>query len=266
VTAAPSVGGYHDLTGKVAIVTGGASGLGREVVDLMSARGAAVIAFDRNADGAEATAEHFADQGRAVVPFTGDVTDPESFADAIALAHQEFGRFNVLHNNAGVELEKHLHETTDEEFDWVMGINLRGVFFGCRAAVNAFRKAGGGGAIVNTTSVAAHAGISSVAAYCASKAALLTLTQSIADGYAAEGIRANCVSPGEMETPMLKQFLDAAPDPAAAREELLKSYPANRFAHPSEVAKAVVFLASDDAAFINGTVLAVDGGLAARCY
>lgn len=266
MTAKPAVGSQHDLIGKVGIVTGGASGLGREVVDLMSARGAAVVVFDRNVEGAESVAEEFAGAGRAVVPFAGDVSDSSSFDDAIALAHQEFGDFNVLHNNAGVELEKHLHETTDEEFDWVMGVNLRGVFFGCRAAVRAFRKGGKGGAIVNTTSVAAHAGISSVAAYCASKSALLALTQSIADGYAAESIRANCVSPGEMETPMLRQFLNAASDPAAARADLLKSYPANRFAHPSEVAKAVVFLASDDAAFINGICLAVDGGLSARCY
>lgn len=266
MTALPELGGYHDLRDKIAVVTGGASGLGREVVDLMSGRGAAVVIFDRNGDGAKTVADHFAELGRPVIPFTGDVTDAASFDDAIALARREFGGFNVLHNNAGVELEKHLHETTDEEFDWVMGINLKGVFFGCRAAINSFRKDGTGGAIVNTTSVAAHAGISSVAAYCASKAALLALTQSIADGYAGEGIRANCVSPGEMETPMLQQFLDAAPDPAAARTELLKSYPAARFADPSEVAKAVVFLASDDAAFINGTCLAVDGGLSARCY
>jgi NAD(P)-dependent dehydrogenase (short-subunit alcohol dehydrogenase family) len=253
------------LTGKAAIITGGASGLGREVVDLLASRGASVVVFDRNGVGAKEVADVHAKAGQPVVAFTGDVTDSSSFDDAIALSMREFGRFDILHNNAGVEIEKSVDETTDEELDFILNVNVRGVFFGCRAAVRAFRTSGGG-SIVSTTSVAAHAGDSAVAAYCLSKTSLLGLTRSIASGFGKQGIRANCVSPGEMETPMLQQYFSSAPDPEEARRTLSDLYPSGRFADPREVAQAVAFLVSDQASFINGECLIVDGGVLARLY
>jgi NAD(P)-dependent dehydrogenase (short-subunit alcohol dehydrogenase family) len=254
------------LEGKVAIVTGGASGLGRQVVELMVDEGASVVVFDRDETLGKPFASELVDGGHNAVFFHGDVTSPEDFDAAIALARKQFGGFDVLHNNAGVQLEKPVHDTTDDEFDWVMGVNLRGVFFGCRAAINAFRAQGRGGSIINTASIAAHAGDNFVGAYTASKTAVLGLTRAIAVGYAAEGIRANSVSPGDMETPMIEKYFAAADDPVAARQEMEGEYPGKRLAHPREVAQAVIFLASDEASFVNGEDIRADGGLLAQIY
>ncbi len=253
------------LEGKVAVVTGGASGLGREVVHLMSREGASVVVFDREAEAAEKVAAEVAAAGGSAIAHRGDVTDAADLDAAIARAQAELGGFDVIHNNAGVQLEKRLHETTEEEFDWVTGVNLRGVFLGCRAAVRAMLGSGGG-SIVNTASILAHTGDPFLPAYTASKTAVLGLTRAIAVDYAADGIRANCVSPGDMETPMIEKYFAATDDPVAARAEMEASYPGERIAHPREVAQAVVFLASDDASFISGEFLLVDGGLTAKTY
>jgi NAD(P)-dependent dehydrogenase (short-subunit alcohol dehydrogenase family) len=249
------------LNGKVAIVTGGASGLGREVVDLISREDAAVVIFDRDETSTHQTAAELAGTGRSIIPFIGDVTDPGDFDTAIELARKNFGGFDILHNNAAIQLEKPFHETTDDEFEWIMATNVRGVFNGCRAAVRDFLAAEQGGSIVNTTSIGAHAGNSFLAVYAATKAAVLGLTYSIASGYATNGIRANCVSPGDMDTPMLQKYLDATGDPAGARSRLQSMYPGKRIAHPREIAQVVLFLASDEASFVNGQCVVADGGL-----
>lgn len=254
------------LAGKVALVTGGASGLGREVVDLMTEEGASVVIFDRNFAGAEKLVTELKAKGRKVAPFEGDVTKPESLVTAIQFAKQAFGRFDIIHNNAGIQIEKPIHDTSDEEYDRVMDINVRGVFNGCRAALQSFLADKVPGAIVNTASIAAHAGDNFVGAYTMSKTALLGLTRAIAQGYAAQGIRANCVSPGDMETPMLTQYWDAQSDPKAARAFMEELYPIKRVAHPREVARVVLFLASDEASFVNGEAIIADGGLLAKLY
>jgi NAD(P)-dependent dehydrogenase (short-subunit alcohol dehydrogenase family) len=253
------------LEGKVAIVTGAASGLGREVATLMAAEGAKVVVFDRDAAGAERVAAEIADAGGVAVPHTGDVTVAADFDAAIARAQAELGGFHILHNNAGVQLEKPLHETTEDDFDWVTGVNLKGVFLGCRAAVRAMRETGGG-SIVNTASILAHTGDPFLPAYTATKTGVLGLTRAIAVDYAKDGIRVNCVSPGDMETPMIEKYFAATDDPAAARAEMEASYPGGRIAHPREVAQAVLFLASDESSFVNGEYILVDGGLTAKTY
>jgi NAD(P)-dependent dehydrogenase (short-subunit alcohol dehydrogenase family) len=250
------------LDGKVAIVTGGASGLGREVVRLMVGEGASVVVFDRDGAGAQAVADEV---GGAAVAHEGDVTNAADFDAAIARARDTFGGFDVIHNNAGVQLERPLHETTEDEFDWVCGVNLKGVFLGCRAAVRAMRS-DGGGSIVNTASILAHTGDPFLPAYTATKTGVLGLTRAIAAAYFKDGIRCNCVSPGDMETPMIEKYFKATPDPAAARAEMEGCYPGGRIAHPREVAQAVLFLASDDASFVNGEFILVDGGLTANTY
>jgi NAD(P)-dependent dehydrogenase (short-subunit alcohol dehydrogenase family) len=254
------------LAGKVAVVTGGASGLGREVVDVMTGQGAAVVIFDRDGAGAIALADTLAAKGRKVAAFAGDVTRDADFAAAIALARARFGGFDIIHNNAGVIVDKPLHDTTDSEYDFVMDVNVRGVFLGCRAALHAFREQGVAGVIINTASIAAHAGDSASAIYTTSKTALLGLTRSIASGYAAEGIRANCVSPGDMKTPMLQQYWAATGDAAAAEAAMVSQYPCKRVADPREVAQVVAFLASDEASFVNGQSIVADGGLLSALF
>jgi NAD(P)-dependent dehydrogenase (short-subunit alcohol dehydrogenase family) len=253
------------LEGKVAVVTGGGSGLGREVVLAMTQEGAGVVVFDRNGEGAQRVVDEVTSSGATAVSHVGDVTVEADVRGAIECARDELGGFHIIHNNAGVQLEKPLHETTLEEWDWVNEVNLKGVFLGCREAVRAMRG-NGGGSIVNTASILAHTGDPFLPAYTATKTGVLGLTRAIAVDYARDGIRANCVSPGDMETPMIEKYFAATPDPVAARAEMESSYPGGRIAKPSEVAQAVLFLASDAASFISGTYIIVDGGLTAKTY
>jgi NAD(P)-dependent dehydrogenase (short-subunit alcohol dehydrogenase family) len=253
------------LEGKVAVVSGGGSGLGREVVLGMAQEGAAVVVFDRNGDGAQRVVDEVTSGGGAAVPYVGDVTVEADVKGAITRAQDELGGFHIIHNNAGVQLEKRLHETTLEEWDWVNEVNLKGVFLGCREAVRAMRG-NGGGSIINTASILAHTGDPFLPAYTATKSGVLGLTRAIAVDYARDRIRANCVSPGDMETPMIEKYFAATPDPVAARAEMESSYPGGRIAHPREVAQAVLFLASDAASFVSGTYIIVDGGLTAKPY
>jgi NAD(P)-dependent dehydrogenase (short-subunit alcohol dehydrogenase family) len=253
------------LEGKSALITGGGRGLGREVVLLMAGEGAGVVVFDVNAKGAEAVAAEAREAGGRAVAFAGDVTSEEDLAAAIANCREEFGSFDVIHNNAGVQVEKPLHESTVEDFDWVTGVNLKGVFLGCKQAVLAMRETGGG-SIINTASILAHTGDPFLPIYTATKTGVLGMTRAIAVDYAPDGIRCNCVSPGDMETPMIQKYFDATPDPEATRAEMEATYPGKRFAHPKEVAQAVLFLATDEASFISGTYILVDGGLTAKTY
>lgn len=253
------------MEGKAALVTGGGRGLGREVVLLMAGEGAGVVVFDVNEEGAEAVAAEAREAGGNAVAFAGDVTDESSIAAGIARCREEFGGFDAIHNNAGVQLEKPLHESTAEEFDWITEVNLKGVFLGCKQAVLAMKETGGG-SIINTASILAHTGDPFLPVYTGTKTGVLGMTRAIAVDYAPDGIRCNCVSPGDMETPMIKKYFDATPDPAATRAEMEASYPGKRIAHPREVAQAVLFLATDEASFISGTYILVDGGLTAKTY
>lgn len=253
------------MEGKGALVTGGGRGLGREVVLLLAGEGAGVVVFDVNEEGAEAVAAEARDAGGNAVAFAGSVTDEEQIAAGIAFCAQEFGSFDAIHNNAGVQLEKPLIESTGEEFDWITEVNLKGVFFGCKQAVMAMKETGGG-SIINTASILAHTGDPFLPVYTATKTGVLGMTRAIAVDYAQFGIRCNCVSPGDMETPMIQKYFEATPDPAATRAEMEASYPGNRIAQPREVAQAVLFLASDEASFVNGTDILVDGALTAKTY
>jgi NAD(P)-dependent dehydrogenase (short-subunit alcohol dehydrogenase family) len=250
---------------KVAVVTGGGSGMGREVVLGIGREGGKVVVFDVNGDGAEAVAAEVAEAGGTAIPYQGDVTVAADIGGAIDRARSELGGFDVIHNNAGVQLEKRLHDTSEDDWDWVNTVNMKGVFLGCREAVKAMRETGGG-SIVNTASILAHTGDPFLPAYTATKTGVLGLTRAIAVDYAMDGIRANCVSPGDMETPMIEKYFNATEDPAAARAEMEAAYPGKRIAHPREVANAVLFLASDDASFVSGEFIIVDGGLTAKTY
>lgn len=253
------------LEGKAAVVSGGGSGLGREVVLGMASEGASVVAFDQNSEGAERVVEEVHSAGGKATAHVGDVTHEDDVRAAIQRCTDEFGGFHIIHNNAGVQLEKPLHETSLEDWNWVNDVNLKGVFLGCREAVRAMRG-NGGGSIINTASILAHTGDPFLPAYTATKTGVLGLTRAIAVDYAKDGIRANCVSPGDMETPMIEKYFKATPDPGAARAEMEGAYPGGRIAHPREVAQAVLFLASDAASFVSGTYIIVDGGLTAKTY
>jgi NAD(P)-dependent dehydrogenase (short-subunit alcohol dehydrogenase family) len=246
--------------GRVALVTGGASGLGRAIVARLAAEGARVVSLDRDAERGAAVA---AELGAEFRP--GDVTREEDIAAAVEYAVSLTGHLDILCNNAGMQLIAPLHETTNEQWELVHAVNVRSTFWGCKHALRPMREARAG-AIVNTASISSFMGDPLLPAYTATKHAIVGLTRSIGVHYAAEGIRCNCVCPGDMDTPMIEDYFAAQGDPQAARREVEAAYPVGRIADPQEVAAAVAFLASDDASFINATEIVVDAGVTVKPY
>lgn len=253
------------VSGAAGVVTGSASGLGRAVVLTLAAEGARLVCLDRDRDrGTAVVAEAVAAGGTAVFHH-GDITREQDIADAVARCRDEFGSLDIMHNNAGVQLIAPLHDTTNAQWDLVTEVNLRGTFWGCKHAVAAMRETGGG-SIVNTASISSFMGDPLLPVYTMTKAGILGLTRSVGVEYGGEGIRCNCVCPGDMDTPMIQDYFDAQGDPVAARAEVERAYPQGRIATAREVAMAVLFLASDESSFINATSIVVDGGVTAKPY
>jgi NAD(P)-dependent dehydrogenase (short-subunit alcohol dehydrogenase family) len=254
------------LAGKSGVVTGSSRGLGREILLASAAEGARVVAVARSAEAGEAAVEEVRAAGGDAVFLQGDVRNEQNVVAAIERCVAEYGALDFLVNNAGILGEGRLHETTNELWDDLVATHLTGTFWGCKHAIAAMRESGRGGAIVNIGSILSFTGDGYLAAYTAMKSGVLGLTKAIAIDYALEGIRCNCVCTGDMETPMIEQYFDGTDDPVAARAEMEAAYPGKRIAHPREVAAAVVFLVSDEAAFVSGAPLLVDGGLTAKTY
>jgi NAD(P)-dependent dehydrogenase (short-subunit alcohol dehydrogenase family) len=255
------------LDGKVGVVTGISRGLGREIAYALTREGASLVGLSRDAELGQAVADEATRQGHGVAVFQqGDVRREEDIEAAIRRCMAEFGELNLLVNNAGILGESRLHETTNGLWDDLVATHLTATFWGCKHAIQEFRRAGKGGVIVNTGSILSFTGDGYLAAYTAMKAGVLGLTKAIAIDYAADGIRCNCICPGDMETPMIEQYFAGTDDPVAARTEMEGAYPSKRIARPEEVASAVVFLCSDESSFVNGAPLLVDGGLGAKTY
>ncbi len=247
------------LDGKVALITGSASGLGRVAAELFAAQGAQVVVADV-ADGDAAVNAISADGGEAAFVRT-DVTDDDSVRAAVEFAVETFGGLDVLHNNAGVMLtsDDDPVSTPLETYQATMEINVKGVLLGCRHAIPAM-LARGGGSIVNVASFVAHMGAATPQiAYTASKGAVLAMTREIAVTYARRGIRANALCPGPVMTPLLAAFLSDE----ERRNRRLVHIPMGRFGDPSEVAHGALFLASDDSSWMTGQSLIIDGGITA---
>ncbi|MEP6752684.1 MAG: SDR family oxidoreductase [Candidatus Dormiibacterota bacterium] len=249
--------------GKVALITGGASGLGLEVARQMAADGARLVLVDWDEGALESAAAKVARAGGEVRSLQGDVSDPATATAAIELVRSAFGRLDVLFNNAGIDplRARSVMETEVSDWDRILDVNVGSAFLMARAAVPLMR-AGGGGAIVNTASIAGIKPAGDEAAYSVSKAAMVSLTGSLAIDFAADGIRANCVCPGFMEMVMTDRRRDLTEDQQTARAEgAAARVPLGRQGTYEEVAKAVLFLAGPDASYITGAALVVDGGL-----
>jgi NAD(P)-dependent dehydrogenase (short-subunit alcohol dehydrogenase family) len=252
--------------GKKGVVTGTSRGLGREILLALCAEGASVVGLARDADaGRDAVEEANRTEGQAVF-VQGDVRREQDIVDAIARCEAEFGGFDFIVNNAGILGEGRLHETSNEQWDDLVATHLTAEFWGCKHAIETMLRNGTGGSIVTLGSILSFTGDGYLAAYTAMKSGVLGLTKAIAIDYALDGIRCNCICPGDMETPMIEQYFDGTEDPVAARAEMEAAYPGKRIAHPREVAMAAVFLVSDESSFINGTPILVDGGLTAKTY
>ena len=247
------------MDGKGVVVTGVATGLGREIARHLAAEGARVIGCDVNDTGGEDT---MAGIGRYVHVNVSSEAEVGGLVDA---AVAELGKLDAFVNNAAIEIDVELLDTTEEQLDRILAVNLKGVFFGCKHAVRAMR-ATGGGSIVNIASILALVADANLPAYCAAKGGVLALSRAVAVGYGADGIRCNAVCPGDVDTPMLQAVFEAADDPAALRAKISSEYPLGRISQPSEIARSVAFLASDDSSFMSGQPLVLDGGLLASCY
>jgi NAD(P)-dependent dehydrogenase (short-subunit alcohol dehydrogenase family) len=252
--------------GKAGVVTGTSRGLGRETLLALCREGAAVVGLARDAEAGRAVVDEAVAAGGTAVFQRGDVRREEDVTAAIERCRSELGGLDFIVNNAGILGEGRLHETTNEQWDDLVATHMTGAFWGCKHAVNAMLESGKGGSIVNIGSILSFTGDGYLAAYTAMKSGVLGLTKAIAIDYVADGIRCNCVCPGDMETPMIEQYFDGTEDAVAARAEMEAAYPGKRIADPAEVAAAVVFLVSDESSFVNGTPILVDGGLTAKTY
>ncbi|MFN8233552.1 MAG: glucose 1-dehydrogenase, partial [Actinomycetota bacterium] len=246
------------LEGKVALITGGASGMGKVASSLFAAEGARVVLTDVADDAGEAAAAGIRDAGGEAVYVHADVSREADAEAMIAAAVNTYGGLDVLYNNAGVmpNEDGSVHTNTEAVWDLVLGINVKGVAFGCKYGIPAM-IASGGGSIINVASFVAWMGAAtSQTSYTASKGAVLAMTREIAVEYAREGIRCNALCPGPIDTPLLAELLS---DDAQRRRRFVHS-PMGRLGRAEELAKAALFLASDDASFMTGASLIVDGG------
>jgi NAD(P)-dependent dehydrogenase (short-subunit alcohol dehydrogenase family) len=246
------------LEGKVALISGAARGLGAAEAALFCAEGASVVLGDILDEPGAATTKRICDRGGRARFVHLDVTREAGWTAAVDFAEREFGKLNVLVNNAGVaQRPGGIEDTAPEEWERVLSVNLTGTYLGTRAAIPALRRAGGG-SIVNTSSVAGLVASKAVA-YGAAKGGVRLFTKSIAIQHARDRIRCNSIHPGSMDTEIVRQSI---PDPAALAERV-RSIPLGRLAEPEEVALAVLYLASDEAAYVTGSELVIDGGLSA---
>jgi NAD(P)-dependent dehydrogenase (short-subunit alcohol dehydrogenase family) len=250
--------------GRVALVTGGASGIGLATAARLLEEGAAVLIADLDGDAAAAAAAELRSRGGRADGRRCDVTRADEVGELVAWLLGEYGRLDVLFNNAGIFEPGEVHEVDEEAWDRQLGVNLRAVYLVARHVVPAM-LAQGGGAIVNNASVAALVGDHAAAAYCASKGGVALLTKQMALDYAARGIRVNAICCGEIDTPLfVRESYQIGMTPDSYRELLNEAHPIGRIGLPSEAAAAVAFLASDDASFVTGVLLPVDGGYAAQ--
>jgi NAD(P)-dependent dehydrogenase (short-subunit alcohol dehydrogenase family) len=245
------------LEQKVAVVTGGTRGIGRAIVERYLMEGARVVATARKPP------KQSLHPDENLLFLTADVSRAADVARVFAACHERFGGLDILVNNAGIQLEKTFEETTEEEWDRVMAVNLKGVFLSARAAIGPMRRRGGG-SIVNIGSYDGFLADPGLAAYCASKGGVHALTRAIAVDHGKDSIRCNAICPGWIETEMVEAYLASLPDPGAARASVASIHPLGRTGQPADIANLALWLASDESAFVTGQQFVADGGLTAR--
>jgi NAD(P)-dependent dehydrogenase (short-subunit alcohol dehydrogenase family) len=247
------------LQDKVAIITGAASGIGRASAILFANEGARVMAVDLNEEGVARTAGDIEGAGRSCTFRRCDVSDTVQVQETVEATLKKLGRIDVLFNNAGIDLSKDVVETTPEEWDHVLAVNLRSVFLMMRAVIPQMRRQGGG-SIVNMASGLGIRPRPTLAAYCASKGGVIALSKAAATEVGADGIRVNALCPGMIDTEMNRRVIESNPSGEEALVRMMLNYPLGRMGTVDEVAHAALFLASSESGYVTGVAFAVDGG------
>jgi meso-butanediol dehydrogenase/(S,S)-butanediol dehydrogenase/diacetyl reductase len=247
------------LSGKVAIITGAAAGIGATSAELFAREGAAVVVMDIDANGAQRAAATIHQHGGKAVAVGGDVSRSADVLRVIDFAIESFGRIDILFNNAGVVPVGRIDATSEEQWDMAIAINVKSIYLFSHAVIPRFQRQGGG-VILNTASATALRAVPDRACYTATKAAIVGLTKSMALDYVRENIRVNCLCPGTIDTPSLGKRIADFEDPAAARERFIARQPMGRFGTSDEIAAAALYLVSSDSTFVTGAAFAIDGG------
>lgn len=253
------------VAGKVAIVTGGAMGIGKACAELLAAEGASVVVTDREEEEGRNVVDALTATGLRGIFIKQDVGDEDQWKKVVDGTVKEFGRLDVLVNNAGVGWYGDIENTTLESWHKLLRVNLDGVFLGMKHAIPAMRRTGGG-SIINMSSIEGLIGDAQTAAYNASKGGVTILTKSAALYCAAQrtGIRVNSIHPGYIWTPMVEKAIQSTPDPDAMKRQIEALHPVGHLGEPLDIAYAVLYLASDESKFATGSALVVDGGYTAR--
>ena len=249
----------HRLTNKIAIITGGARGIGAKSAELFAAEGAAVAIWDLNVERGEETTQLINAQGGTAVFCACDVTDASQIAAATERVSSELGSPNVLFNNAGIAVVGELEEITEAEWDRQYAVNVKSIYLVSRAIIPLMRAAGGG-SIINMASESAFVGFPMHPAYTSSKAAVVHLSRSMAVRYAEDNIRVNSLCPGTINTELYQEFLSQQDDPDAVNSEIVDLHPLG-IGEPVDIAWAAIYLASDESRYMTGAPMLVEGGI-----
>jgi NAD(P)-dependent dehydrogenase (short-subunit alcohol dehydrogenase family) len=248
------------LEGKVAIITGGGSGMGRSTAELFAREGCAVVIGDVDETAGQEAVEAIRAAGGQAVFQVCNVSIEQQVSALVECAETSFGKLDILFNNAGIEQPlTPSHELDAEFFERVIDINLKGTFLGCKHAIRSFLRTGGG-VIVNNSSVSAYANVGGNLSYASSKGAIMSLTRVLAIEYAKRNIRVNAICPGVIDTGMNRRNLELATDPDSLRDKWISATPMGRMGTGEEIAKTVLYLASDQSSFTTGIGLLIDGG------
>ncbi|MCG8368687.1 MAG: SDR family oxidoreductase [Pseudanabaenales cyanobacterium] len=243
----------------MSLITGAGSGIGQATAECFAQEGASVVAVDIDATAVKTTQRAIQASGGKCQTLILDVSQENQVKDAISSAVKWFGRLDILHNNAGISLLKPITETTEADLDKLLGVNLKGVFFGCKHAITQMASQGGG-VIINTASELGLVGQPLYSAYCATKGGVLALTRALAAEWAAENIRVNAICPGPVDTPMLDAEFAIGSNPKAEEKALISTIPARRLGRPEDIARVALFLATAEADFVHGAAIVADGG------
>ncbi len=251
------------LEGRVAVVTGGGMGIGEGIARELAAAGAAVVVSDVNDDAGEQSASKLKEAGARAMYVHCDSSNEDEVKGLIEAAVREFGKLDVMVNNAAIGVYKSVTEATVEEFDLALAVNLRGPFLGMKHAAAPMREAGGG-SIINIASVHSVQNVGGTAPYAASKGGVAALTRAAAIDLAPDKIRVNAICPGWIDTPLVRGIFDAADDPEAARKEVEDRQLLKRLGTPKDIGQAAVFLAGDNSSYMTGSLVFVDNGMTAQ--